>query len=76
MIARQSRLIEIYTTPAQLREIADSLEKQWRNARLGHEVPRCKEYSKDGGLEIHFIIDQDQIKISPGSDHKLTENTP
>lgn len=56
-------LIRIDTTPAELRELADRLERAWARATLGEDVPRDVVYANWRGnwVELHYVIDQDRM---------------
>lgn len=61
MNARKRELTVIETTPAQLRQIADALDRKWAKVKLGDEVPSETVLSAgDPVVEVRFVIDQEE----------------
>lgn len=52
--------ITFYTTPEELREIADNMEKQALTTKLGEEVPKVIKFYQHS--QISFVMDQDMRK--------------
>lgn len=56
---KEVKLFQFFTTPQQLRGIADKLEREMKNSYPGQNVPFCSNYSKDGASRLDITIDQD-----------------
>lgn len=52
-----------FTTPAELRRIADAMEEFWKTCAPGHDKTVEKVFSDDATL--HILVDQDRI-TGPG----------
>lgn len=53
---KKRKIMRLDTTPAELRRIADDLEKQWTESLVGREVPRVRMFA--GSTEMNFVMDQ------------------
>ena len=53
--------VMVYTTPQELREIADKLEKDWPNCGLGETVPKHFFIKKDQTIRVELLIDQSKM---------------
>lgn len=60
MIPKQVNLCVIYTTPKQLRALADRLDDRLTKTRLGEDMP-TETFYPDGNAEVRFAIDQDEL---------------
>jgi hypothetical protein len=60
---RKIDVFQFATTPAQLRRIADGLESQWKECRLGDDVPKIVQYGV-AHCELHIVIDQDEMRMT------------
>lgn len=56
---RTKDVISVYTTPEELRRIADDLEQRW--AESSGELPRKIMWLAQGG-ELHFVIDRVEME--------------
>lgn len=57
-----SQLIRLYMTPADLRRIADEMERVWNQAPLGGDLDVVEPWSLGGNQgEVHFVVDQDRM---------------
>lgn len=65
-MVRIGKLIVFWTTPNELRLIADNLERQWSKAKIGGEIPKHIEYAPDYS-ELQFKIDQEKIYSEPSN---------
>ena len=61
MTPRLTQVVEMATTPTQLRNLADNLERRWRQTHPGGEVPSVRYWGE--GYEVVFVIDQTQMGI-------------
>jgi hypothetical protein len=59
MDCKQIQVSQVWTTPDELRKIADELERRWRLTQLGTAIPRI--IFQSGKEEIHFITDQENM---------------
>lgn len=62
MIVKENKYINIYTTPKELREMADEMEKEWEKSQIGDSLISHEIVSNDNKYEIHFIINQEEMK--------------
>lgn len=51
---------EWFTTPAELRKIADELEIKWANATVGDDVPAHVERGEN--VRLRIVIDQEKMQ--------------
>lgn len=55
------QVIRFFTTPTELREIANILEQAFAKTKLGEEVPKYVKQHYDGGTELHLICKQEEM---------------
>lgn len=59
----RSNFIELRVTPDELRELANRLEKRFRQAKIGEDVPseivETTDYLSDERLILKFMVDQE-----------------
>lgn len=53
-------IVEVYTSPQELRQLADELERKWVATQLGDSVPRVLMHVAP--IEVVLIADQDKMK--------------
>lgn len=55
---RKVNFVEFFTTPEELRRLADRLDEMWKSASLGDDVPRATvHYDTENRLDL--VIDQE-----------------
>jgi hypothetical protein len=65
MQAKRIEVVRIYTTPAELRSMADELEALWKKARLGQDVPSMS-INCEYGFEVKIVVDQEAMQRPAG----------
>jgi hypothetical protein len=56
----QNAVIRVFTTPAELRELAAQMEKVWSKKKLGEDLTVAT--WNGTGVEILFVCDQDLMR--------------
>lgn len=51
------QVVRVYVTPKRLREVADTIDRCMRSAKLGEDVPKITLYGD--GIELDLVADQD-----------------
>jgi hypothetical protein len=59
MSAGIRQIVTFYTTPRELRDMADRMECHWRDAATGRSLVSDRRFGN--GFEIEFCIDQTEI---------------
>jgi len=63
MDGRVDQVIKVYTTPSQLRELADEAEKKWPTLMCGDDATFKRVYLSTSIpiVELHFLFDQSKM---------------
>lgn len=62
--AQQAALILVYTTPAELRQIANVLEARWKAVKMGQEVPSyILVWEGQKNIRVDLVIDQGAMPV-------------
>jgi hypothetical protein len=54
------KMTKIRVTPRELRRLADALEKEWKEIKIGDDLPTRRIYGV--GCEVVFVVDQGRMQ--------------
>lgn len=56
-------VVRWFTTPKELRKIADEMESRWKTIKLGEDTTIQSVWTNE--TQLHIMIDQDHINAKP-----------